>query len=266
MQDELPEEKAPALHDPGRRAHQGQGERVERIGKGFSRRGGGLDGTVPEHRWPVRPIVRLRSQRCLDQPPAAVGRAMKGEAEEVIGSGCSRQTQNEIVLSRLLRFRQVGQRRPQPLQRSFEQLQVGNGPHQSSSSQVSETRSSRPQLAWRSLPASRKPDDSYKCRAALSSLCVHRTSLRYRHCSANRTHSSTRRLPIPRPRADGSTSSRRSLATCFDFATTKTEPRRSPSLSAIQQRSRAGSKWCTNPDTICATNASNRSSYLCSSE
>ena len=42
---------------------------------------------------------------------------------------------------------------------------------------------------------------------------------------------------MPRPRADGSTSSSRSLATVFDLRTRNTEPTISPFRSAIQQRS-----------------------------
>ena len=46
---------------------------------------------------------------------------------------------------------------------------------------------------------------------------------------------------MPRPRAAGSTSSRRSFASWSDFRTRNTEPTFTPSCSAIQQRSRAGS-------------------------
>ena len=46
---------------------------------------------------------------------------------------------------------------------------------------------------------------------------------------------------MPSPRAFGSTSSRRSLATVADCLTRNTEPTISPSFSAIQARSRFGS-------------------------
>src|SRR5204862_526966 len=58
---------------------------------------------------------------------------------------------------------------------------------------------------------------------------------------AKRTHSSTRRAPMPSPRALGSTSSRRSWATAVDCLTRNTDPTISPSFSAIQARSRFGS-------------------------
>src|SRR5436309_1927688 len=77
-------------------------------------------------------------------------------------------------------------------------------------------------------------------RAAFSSLCVQRTVFLYRACRAKRMHSSTRRLPMPSPRAEGSTSRSRSLAISLDLLTRKTDPTRSPSFSAIQQRSRCG--------------------------
>src|SRR2546422_8840696 len=55
---------------------------------------------------------------------------------------------------------------------------------------------------------------------------------------------------MPRPRALGSTRSRRSLATASVFLTQKTEPTFSPSSSAIQQRSRFGSWWPMNLATM----------------
>src|SRR2546422_593743 len=51
-------------------------------------------------------------------------------------------------------------------------------------------------------------------------------------------HSSTSRLPSPRPRAEGSTISKRSWAADLDCLTTSTAPTRSPPLSALQQRTR----------------------------
>ena len=50
--------------------------------------------------------------------------------------------------------------------------------------------------------------------------------------------------------------SRRSFAISSVFFTTKTEPTRSPSSSAIQQRSRLGSKFSMNSAVILATSAS----------
>src|SRR6266542_6683179 len=60
-------------------------------------------------------------------------------------------------------------------------------------------------------------------------------------------HSLTSRFPIPNPRAFGSTSSSRNLATVCDCLTRKTEPTFSPSLSAIQQRSRSVSRMIPIP-------------------
>src|SRR3989454_1110484 len=78
-------------------------------------------------------------------------------------------------------------------------------------------------------------------------------------------HSSTRRWPIPSPRARGSTRSNRSRATVSDSLTRNTEPTFSPSRSAIQQRSRFRSYCLMNLATISATSASNCSSqpYSC---
>ena len=59
---------------------------------------------------------------------------------------------------------------------------------------------------------------------------------------------------------DGSTYSSRSLATVANFFTRKTAPAISPPRSAIQQRSRAGSRCSMNSPTIFATSASKRSS------
>src|SRR5204863_521896 len=50
-------------------------------------------------------------------------------------------------------------------------------------------------------------------RAATRMLFVQSVILLYPACRANRRHSSTRRAPMPSPRAFGSTSSKRSLAT-----------------------------------------------------
>ena len=54
---------------------------------------------------------------------------------------------------------------------------------------------------------------------------------------AKAMHSATKRRPIPAPRADGSTISRRSFASAADFRTRNTDPTFTPSHSAIQQRS-----------------------------
>src|ERR1017187_3617303 len=58
---------------------------------------------------------------------------------------------------------------------------------------------------------------------------------RYLASPAKRTHSFTRCRPKPRPRAEGSTRSRRSCATSSVLRTRNTEPTRSPIRSAIQQ-------------------------------
>src|SRR5437660_1205621 len=129
----------------------------------------------------------------------------------------------------------------------------------SSSSHVSDT-SAFPKLWLRSLRTTRKPAAWYSRRAAESSLWVQSMSVRYPARRAKRTHSSTRRVPRPDPRACGSTRSRRSCATLRDRATRNTDPTTAPSCSAIQQRSRAGSKRATNRATISATRASNRAS------
>jgi len=75
-----------------------------------------------------------------------------------------------------------------------------------------------------------------------------------------RRHSSTRRLPMPSPRAFGSTYMRRSCPTVLDFWTRNTDPTISPSRSAIQQRSRLGSRVRMNLAAISATSASKVSS------
>jgi hypothetical protein len=54
--------------------------------------------------------------------------------------------------------------------------------------------------------------------------------------------------------------SRRSLATSSPALATKTQPARSPPISAIQQRSRAPSKFLTKAAAISAASASKRSS------
>ena len=73
--------------------------------------------------------------------------------------------------------------------------------------------------------------------------------LRYPACRANRAHSATRRPPMPRPRAAGSTISSRSLATS-PLLHQEDRADVAPSRSAIQQRSRAGSKCSTKAPTM----------------
>ena len=65
---------------------------------------------------------------------------------------------------------------------------------------------------------------------------------------------------VSSPRALGSTSSNRSLATSCEYFTRNTDPMISPSRSAIQQRSRFGSKFWMNFAAISATSASKVSS------
>ena len=65
---------------------------------------------------------------------------------------------------------------------------------------------------------------------------------------------------MPKPRALGSTSSRRSCATVSACLTRNTEPTFSPFFSAIQQLSRLASYARMNFATISATNASKCSS------
>src|SRR5437764_9124909 len=71
------------------------------------------------------------------------------------------------------------------------------------------------------LPESTEIPLFHKCCARLSVRSASRGPFLYRACRAKRMHSSTRRLPMPSPRAEGSTSRSRSLAVSLDLLTRK---------------------------------------------
>src|SRR5512144_2277520 len=98
-------------------------------------------------------------------------------------------------------------------------------------------------------------------RATARCSSVHRTSCRYPASRAKRTHRSTKRVPTPRPRAAGWTSSRRSCALASSRRTQNTQATRCPPSSATQASSRAGRRVAAWSATMRATSASNEVSH-----